>query len=116
MAREPGDPSGGRGGLRARAARRRAAREEEREAQARESDARRARGGTPGLPIEIDSSAAIEARALSLPCPRCTGSRRLVSHDAETVEGERLRVVRLACPRCGTEQRVWFRLFARPLH
>ncbi|MFM7736037.1 MAG: hypothetical protein ACKPBU_08690 [Alphaproteobacteria bacterium] len=106
-----GDQGGsGRGGLRARAARRRAAREEEREARTRESDARRAHGGTPELPIEIDSPAAIEARALTLACPRCLGSQLLVSHDAETVDGERLRVVRLRCPRCGTEQAVWFRI------
>lgn len=104
------------GGLRARASRRRAEREEEKAARQRESDARRAHGGTPELPIEIDSSAAIEARALSQPCPRCLGSRLLVSHDAEVVDGERLRVARLHCPRCGTEQRTWFRIAANMLH
>ncbi|MFM8412900.1 MAG: hypothetical protein ACKOCT_21820 [Alphaproteobacteria bacterium] len=112
-----GDQGGsGRGGLRARAAGRRAAREQERGARARESDARRAHGGTPELPIEIDSPAAIEARALTLACPRCLGSRLLVSHDAETVDGERLRVVRLRCPRCGTETPVWFRLISASIH
>lgn len=103
-------PDAPRRGLRARVSRRREAREEERAAAARESDARRAHGGSPELPIEIDSPAAIEARALSQPCPRCLGSRQLVSHDAETVDGVRLRVARLRCPRCGTEQRTWFRI------
>ncbi|MEY4950569.1 MAG: hypothetical protein RL698_2780 [Pseudomonadota bacterium] len=112
---EPGDPPRGRG-LRARVARRAAAREESRAARARESAAHQAPGGTAEHPIDIDSPAAIEARALSKACPTCLGARLLTSHDAETIDGQRLRLVRLHCPRCGVESTIFFRLANPAIH
>ena len=58
-------------------------------------------GGSPERPIEVDSAAVVEVRALVVNCPRCAGEHTLVEHAAVTsVRGERLREVRLACRSC----------------
>lgn len=67
-------------------------------------------GGTPARPIEVASASVIEPHALSMPCPRCDGTHDLVEHAAITVDGVRLREVRLACRQCGSRRAVYFRL------
>jgi hypothetical protein len=93
-----------------RAVRRQAARSAEKIARARERLARLEEGGGPDRPIEVESASQIEPHALALPCLRCDGPNRLHEHNAETVLGQRLRVVRMACPRCGAAREVWFRI------
>jgi len=90
--------------------RREAARAGEKLARDRQRLARREEGGTPDRPIQVESASQIEPHALSLACLRCEGSNRLEEHAAATVEGERLRIVRLACARCGTRRELWFRI------
>ncbi len=68
-------------------------------------------GGSPGRPREVTSAAVIEGQARSLGCARgCEGEARIEEHTAETIDGDRLRVVTTECPRCGAKRRVYFRL------
>lgn len=67
-------------------------------------------GGAPDRPIAVASVAQVEVIAARGPCPLCEGSLQLLEHAQETIEGERLRVVRLQCTACGTPRAVWFRL------
>lgn len=67
-------------------------------------------GGTPGRPIEVGSASVVETHALSMPCPRCDGTHDLAEHVAITVDGVRLREVRLVCRQCGSRRSVFFRL------
>ena len=94
----------------ARNLRREAARTGEKLARDRQRLARMEEGGSPERPIEVESASQIEPHAMSLVCLRCEGSNRLEEHAAATVEGDRLRVVRLACARCGTRRELWFRI------
>jgi len=94
----------------ARNLRREAARAGEKLARDRQRLARMEEGGSPERPIEVESASQIEPHATSLACLRCEGSNRLEEHAAATVEGDRLRVVRLACARCGTQRELWFRI------
>jgi hypothetical protein len=94
----------------ARAERRAMARAAEKVARDRERLARLEAGGTPERPVEVESASQIEPHALALPCVRCEGANRLDEHAAVTVDGERLRTVRMTCARCGTRREVWFRL------
>ncbi|HET9933211.1 MAG TPA: hypothetical protein VFQ35_21050 [Polyangiaceae bacterium] len=67
-------------------------------------------GGSPGRPIEVGSASVIEAYALSMRCPRCDGAHELREHLAVTLEGARLREVRLVCRQCGSRRSLFFRL------
>ncbi|MCC6645267.1 MAG: hypothetical protein IT374_06835 [Polyangiaceae bacterium] len=68
-------------------------------------------GGAPARPIVLGSASLVEARATSLACPRCEeAALRVEEHAAETVDGVRLRAVRVRCARCGAARRVWFKL------
>lgn len=69
-------------------------------------------GGAPERPIAVVSAAVIEAHAEAEPCPRCDGSHEVVEHLAVTVDGSRLREVRLRCRQCGTTRSLWFRIGA----
>jgi hypothetical protein len=94
----------------ARNLRREAARAGEKLARDRQRLARLEEGGDAERPIEVESASQIEPHALSLACLRCEGPNRLEEHAAATVEGERLRLVRLVCARCGTRRELWFRI------
>lgn len=83
------------------------------------------RGGSPGRPLEVESAAVIEPRAVAMPCPRCGGELRVRDHEAKVLDAEGretssdrgtpLRVLTLACFQCGTPQRAYFRVVARLL-
>lgn len=96
----------------ARNMRREAARSAQKLARDRERLARVEPGGCAERPIQVESASQIEPHATAMACLRCDGPNRLVEHTAETVEGERLRVVRLACSHCGARREVWFRIAA----
>jgi hypothetical protein len=93
-----------------RAERRVHARAAEKATRDRERLARIEEGGTPERPIELESASQIEPHALAAACLRCDGPNRLEEHAAETVNGQRLRVVRMTCARCGSKRTMWFRL------
>lgn len=67
-------------------------------------------GGTPQRPLSVVSAAVVEAHADSVPCPLCEGRHEVVEHRASTVDGVRLREVRLRCRQCGTTRALWFRI------
>jgi len=58
----------------------------------------------------------VEARALSQRCPRCDGEHELLEHTALTVQGVRLRELRLRCRRCGSQRSLFFRIEEPLLH
>ena len=93
-----------------RAERRALARSAARLARGREKLASLEAGGSPERPIEVESASQIEPHALALTCLRCDGPNRLEEHAAESVDGERLRVVRMTCARCAARRAVWFRI------
>jgi hypothetical protein len=95
-----------------RAERRALARSAEKVARDRQRLAALEAGGSPGRPLAVESASQIEPHALSMACLRCEGPNRLEEHAAETVDSERLRVVRMVCARCGTRRAVWFRIGA----
>jgi hypothetical protein len=64
-------------------------------------------GGNQERPIEVVSSAVIEPRASSLPCPLCEGTLRVEEHQAPTAV---LRQLKVRCVRCGVARDLWFRL------
>ena len=64
-------------------------------------------GGSRERPIEVVSSAVIEPRAGSLPCPLCAGTLRVEEHLAPSAA---LRQVKVRCVRCGVARDLWFRL------
>jgi hypothetical protein len=79
-------------------------------AQARERLARVEPGGTPALPIEVDSASQIQLRAESTPCLRCQGPNWLDDHTAEKIDGHAVRVVRVHCHHCGAPRVFYFRV------
>jgi hypothetical protein len=93
-----------------RAERRAFARSAEKISRGRERLAALEAGGSAGRPLVVESASQIEPHAASMACLRCEGPNRLREHAAETIEGERLRVVRMTCGRCGAERTLWFRI------
>jgi hypothetical protein len=67
-------------------------------------------GGSPALPIDVESASQIEVRALSMPCLRCDGPYRLDEHTAEAIDGRPLRVLRVHCAHCGGCRTSYFRV------
>ena len=67
-------------------------------------------GGNPARPIDVTSAAVVEARALTLACPRCEGRFRVLAHDAVTLGGVRLRKVQVRCTVCAAPREVWLRV------
>lgn len=95
---------------RARTERRDAARQSAKLSADREKLFVREPGGNAAQPIEVDSASVIESRAEGTPCPRCDGEHQVTEHLAVTVDGHRLREVRLQCRKCGSRRSMWFRL------
>lgn len=62
-------------------------------------------GGSPARPIEVSSASVIEARATTIPCPRCGGFYRVHEH---TRPVPKLRKVDVACRHCSTPRTLWF--------
>lgn len=77
---------------------------------ARERLARIEPGGTPSLPIDVESASQIEVRAESTPCLRCQGPYRIDEHTAERLAGNDVRVVRVYCHHCGARRVMYFRV------
>jgi hypothetical protein len=71
-------------------------------------------GGAIERPARVESASLVEPRALAVPCPRCEGPLRLVSHDAVSHGGRALRAARAQCSRCGSLWTRWF-VIERPL-
>lgn len=67
-------------------------------------------GGSPELPLSVASAAVVEAHAESVPCPRCLGRHGLQEHLAVTLNGARLRQLRLRCRQCSSRRSLWFRI------
>jgi hypothetical protein len=57
-------------------------------------------GASPERALEVTSPSEIEVLAEATPCPICGGRLRIQSHDAETIDGLRLRVARTRCETC----------------
>lgn len=73
-------------------------------------------GGAPERPIEVESASVIETTAASSPCVACDGRVRVEEHQARTLDGVPVRVVRVVrvrCGRCGHERTTYFRIVAR---
>jgi hypothetical protein len=67
-------------------------------------------GGSPELPLEVDSASVVDVRARSTRCPRCDGEHSVEEHRAVESKGVRLREARLLCRSCGSRRSLWFRL------
>lgn len=64
-------------------------------------------GGSRERPIEVGSSAVIEPRVESTPCPQCEGRLQIREHASE---GAGLRRVDVICRTCGAPRSFWYRL------
>jgi len=73
-------------------------------------------GGAPERPIDIDSPALVEMRAVASTCPLCSGAVKLEEHAARTIDGARLRVATVSCTSCGARRERYFRLVAPSVH
>jgi transposase-like protein len=69
-------------------------------------------GGSPDRAIEVVSASVIEVQAKSTPCPVCGGEQRIDEHDAVTIEGTPLRVLRMRCHPCGSKRTLYFKIAA----
>lgn len=69
-------------------------------------------GGSHERPVDVGSASVIEVHAKATPCPACGGEHRIDSHDAETIDGAALRVVRAHCHQCGAKRAIYFRIVA----
>lgn len=67
-------------------------------------------GGAPGSPLDLETPALVESRAVALPCPRCGGQHELLEHLAVVQGVARLREARVRCRGCATRRSIWFRL------
>jgi hypothetical protein len=67
-------------------------------------------GGSPSHAIPVASASLVEARAAGLACGLCGGACQLLSHEARTLLGKRLRVVNTRCRACGEVQIVYLEI------
>ena len=94
---------------------RRSARESEKLARERERLFALSAGAHPTRPLPAPSASMLEARARAQRCPRCDGEHELLEHAAVTVQGSRLRELRLRCRQCGSRRSLFFQI-EEPLH
>lgn len=87
-----------------RRARERAARQLVRD---REKLAALVAGGSADRPIEVSSSAVIETRVRSMPCPQCEGELAIADHRSA---GQGMRALDVRCRICGVPRTLWFRI------
>ncbi len=64
-------------------------------------------GASADRPIEVDSPAVIEVRALAMRCPQCDGGYTLDDHRSAAAG---VRVLSLTCRICHVSRQIWFRL------
>jgi hypothetical protein len=98
---------------RPRSARREKARELEKLGRALDRAARSLPGGTPELPIRVDSAAVADAKVRAQPCPRCDGDSDVIEEAVEFHDGEQLRRFEIACRRCHAHRTLWIAVGAR---
>lgn len=79
-------------------------------AEQRTLEALDAAGTLPERPVVVESAAAIEPRAETIPCPVCDGQRHVQAHVTETVAGRRLRRLGMRCGSCGRQGDLYFRI------
>jgi len=79
-----------------------------------EADARTQPGCAPDRPFEVEASSVIEVHARGVPCPICGESLRLDQHTAETIRGERMRLVLVTCAACASSRTLYYRIQAKP--
>lgn len=73
-------------------------------------------GGAADRPIEVDTPAVVDLRAVAIPCPLCGGRLRLEDHAASEIDGVRLRVATVSCTGCYERRRRYFKLSLPALH
>ena len=73
-------------------------------------------GAKSEQPITVTSASLIEPRARSVPCPRCEGQLDLLTHEAKSIDGVRLRRISLKCRNCGHPRQLWFRIVGPSLN
>jgi hypothetical protein len=64
-------------------------------------------GGAADRPIQVPTSAVIELRIGSMPCPQCAGRLRVLDHRSA---GAGVRDVSVVCEQCHVERVLWFRI------
>jgi hypothetical protein len=64
-------------------------------------------GGSPDRPISIPTSAVIQIRAESRPCPQCEGPLRLQEESVLRHNDTLLRCATVACGLCGTKRTLY---------
>jgi hypothetical protein len=79
-----------------------------------EEDARTQPGCAPDRPFEVEASSVIEGHVRGVPCPICGESLRLDQHTAETIHGERMRLVLVTCAVCGSSRTLYYKIRAKP--
>lgn len=67
-------------------------------------------GGSPKRPIDVVSATLVEVLATSERCPLCGGELRLETHEAETRDEVRLRIVKLVCKMCRSPWQRFYRI------
>lgn len=73
-------------------------------------------GGSPQRPLDVDTPAIVDIRAVAKPCPLCDGSLELEKHAAVEIDGDRLRVATVCCTICGVRRSMYFRLVGATIH
>ena len=64
-------------------------------------------GGSAERPLEVSSSAVLEARARATPCPQCSGELEVKDHRST---GAGTRAIDVKCRTCGTARTLYFRI------
>lgn len=100
---------------RARTERRAAARQADKLARDAERAWLAGPGASPARALHVESASGVEPRARNLACPRCHSALGTVDHRAETIAGERLRVVGVRCASCRWTGTTYFRVGAARL-
>jgi hypothetical protein len=67
-------------------------------------------GGRADNPIVVRSASEIEGAAESMPCPVCTGTRRIDDHVVRFIGGQPVRLVVAHCRHCGVDASLFFRI------
>lgn len=86
--------------VRARTVRRAQDRAVEKHARAADRVFLASEGGTPARPLVVTAGSQVEAKALSVRCPRCQGRHQITEHRAGVEGGHRVRALTLSCLSC----------------
>lgn len=67
-------------------------------------------------PKSVTSASLVEPQARATPCPQCEGQLDVLAHEAQTIDGIRLRRVSVVCRRCAHPRQLWFRIVGTSLN